>query len=205
MKAGDILNHLEVINRFKQTLIEEANAILASVDAFGSEVIDAVELIRQSTGKLVVTGVGKSGHIGEKIAASLSSLGTPSFFVHATEAIHGDLGMIDVHDIVLCLSNSGETKEVMNIIPSLKKRNIKLIALTRSHESSLAKACDISLSYHYLQECDEMHLAPTTSSTLMLAVGDALAVTLSKLKAFTKSDFHAFHPGGSLGQSLEKK
>lgn len=205
MREGVFLNRVEMINDFKQTLYEEAQAIIHSMDMFGEEIADAVEMIKQSKGKLVVTGVGKSGHIGAKIAATLSSLGTPSFFIHSTEAMHGDLGMIQNNDIVLCISNSGETKEVLNIIPSLKKRNIPLISLTRSHESTLAKACAISICYHYEKECDELNLAPTASSTITLAIGDALAVVLAKEKQFSISDFHEFHPGGSLGKLLEKQ
>ncbi|MDD3123868.1 MAG: SIS domain-containing protein [Candidatus Izemoplasmatales bacterium] len=199
------MNHNQILETFKSTLAEEANAIIDTIDLFGDEVVSAVELINKISGKLVVTGVGKSGHIGEKMAATLSSTGTPSFFMHSTEAMHGDLGMIESNDIVLCISNSGETQEVLNIIPALKKRNIPLIALTRSHQSTLAKLCDVSLAYNYKEECDELHLAPTTSSTLTLAIGDALAVTLSIMKEFSATDFYTFHPGGSLGKLLSKK
>lgn len=190
---------------FITCLKDEASAILRTVENFGDEVEKAVELIFECKGKVIVTGVGKSGHIGKKIAATLASTGTPSFFVHSTEAVHGDLGMIEKNDVVLMISNSGETKEVLNMLPTLKKIGVKCISITRNHQSSLAKSCDVSLAYKYDQECDHLHLAPTVSSTLTLVVGDALAVALSKKKDFTSSDFHLYHPGGSLGKLLEKK
>ena len=198
------MNKLEI---FKKCLKDEAEAILNSIENFGEEVIEAVKVIQEvkEKGHLIITGVGKSGHIGKKIAASMSSTGTPSFFVHSTEGVHGDLGMITKNDCVLMISNSGETKEVLNLLPTLNKIGVKKISLTRNHNSTLAKACDVSLAYKYERESDELGLAPTVSSTLTLAVGDALAVTLSKLMNFTPEDFHLYHPGGSLGKQLEKK
>lgn len=196
------MSNLEI---FKQCLIEEANAILDSVNNFGEEIETAVEMIYQTKGKVIITAVGKSGHIGKKIAASMASTGTPAFFVHATEGVHGDLGMIEKDDIVILISNSGETKEVLNLIPSLNKIGVKKISITRSHNSSLAKSSDVSIAYSYKQESDHLHLAPTVSSTLTLAVGDALCVSLSKKKNFTAEGFHLYHPGGSLGKMLEKK
>lgn len=190
---------------FKNCLKDEGEAILENIDAFGDEILEAVKLIQNMKGHLIVTGVGKSGHIGEKIAASMASTGTPSFFMHATEGVHGDLGMVTKDDVVLLISNSGETKEVLAILPTLKKLGVKTISLTKDHNSTLAKSSDVSLSYRYSREADDLHLAPTVSSTLTLAVGDALAVTLSKLKNFTPEDFHLYHPGGSLGKQLEKK
>ncbi len=199
------MNKEEILSYFKTSLRNEAQAILNSIDYFSFEVIDAISLIKTCQGKLVITGIGKGGHIGKKIAASMSSMGTPAVFMHAVEAMHGDLGMVQPIDVVMLISNSGETQEVLNLVSPLKKRGIKLIALTRSHESTLAKQSDVSLAYHYSKECDHLHLAPTVSSTLTLAVGDALAITLCKLKNFTEEDFHQFHPGGSLGKLLEKK
>lgn len=196
------MNELEI---FKKCLQDEANAILDTIDAFGEEVIDAIKLIQNVKGHVIVTGVGKSGHVGEKIAASMSSTGTPSFFMHSTEAVHGDLGMVTKNDLVILISNSGETKEVLNVLPTLEAIGVKKISITKNHNSTLAKACDVSLAYKYNREADDLGLAPTTSSTLTLAVGDALAVTLSKLKNFTPDDFHLYHPGGSLGKMLEKK
>ncbi len=196
------MNELEL---FKKCLKDEAQAILDTVDAFGSEVVDAVKLISQTKGHLIVTGVGKSGHVGEKIAASMASTGTPAFFMHSTEAVHGDLGMVTKDDVVLLISNSGETKEVLNVLPALKNIGVKTISLTRNHESTLARNCDISLAYKYKEEADHLHLAPTVSSTITLAVGDALAVTLCRLKDFTADNFHLYHPGGSLGKMLSEK
>ena len=196
---------MKELDIFKKCLEEEGKAILDTIDSFGCEVLEAVKLIREAKGKVVVTGVGKSGHIGEKIAASMSSTGTPSFFMHSTEGVHGDLGMITKDDVVIMISNSGETKEVLNLLPSLKKMGVKRISITRSHESTLAKNSDVSLAYKYSKEADHLGLAPTVSSTLTLAVGDALCVTLSKLKDFSKDNFHLYHPGGALGKMLEDK
>lgn len=199
------MNNYELIETFKKTIIDEANALLNTVNNFGEEVVKAVEIIRKSTGKVVISGVGKSGHIGEKIAASMSSMGTPTFFMHSTEGVHGDLGMISKNDVVILISNSGETKEVLNLLPSLKKMAVPLISITRNHQSSLATLSDVSLAYKYETEADHLGLAPTVSSTLTLAVGDALAVTLCKLRAFQNEDFHLYHPGGSLGKQLGSK
>lgn len=196
------MNELEI---FKKCLRDEAEAIINTIDAFGEEVIAAVKLIQETKGHLIITGVGKSGHIGEKIAASMASTGTPAFFMHSTEGVHGDLGMVTKNDCVLMISNSGETREVLNLLPSLEKIGVKKISLTRNHNSTLAKACDVSLAYSYQREADDLGLAPTTSSTITLVVGDALAVTLSKLMNFKPEDFHLYHPGGSLGKMLEKK
>ena len=192
---------------FKKCLKDEAEALLNTIDNFGEEVLEAIKIIQAVKGKghLIITGVGKSGHIGEKIAASMASTGTPAFFLHSTEGVHGDLGMVTPNDCVLMISNSGETKEVLNLLPTLNKIGVKKISLTRNHESTLAKACDVSLAYKYAREADDLGLAPTTSSTITLVVGDALAVTLSKLMNFKPEDFHLYHPGGSLGKLLEKK
>ena len=190
---------------FKNVLKMEGEAILNSIDSMGDEINKAVELIMATKGKVIITGVGKSGHVGEKIAATMSSTGTPSFFVHSTEGVHGDLGMIEKCDSVIMISNSGETKEVLNLLPSLKKIGSKLISITKNHNSSLAKACDVSIAYKYEKEADSLGLAPSVSSTLTLAVGDALALTLSRKKGFTSDNFHLYHPGGSLGKMLEEK
>lgn len=195
------MNELEI---FKHSLITEAEAIINTIESFGEEVIEAIKLIRETKGHIIVTGVGKSGHIGKKIAATLASTGTPAFFIHSTEGIHGDLGMITKDDTVLLISNSGETKEVLNLLPTLFKIGVKKISITRNHQSILAKSCDVSLAYEYIQEADHLLLAPTVSSIITLAVGDALAITLSRLKDFSEQDFHLYHPGGSLGKLLEK-
>lgn len=144
-------------------------------------------------------GVGKSGIIAKKLAATFASTGTPSFFVHGTEALHGDLGMIAREDVVILLSNSGETAEILATLPSLKKMGNFLVALTRSHRSSLATQCDLSVEIPVKNEADALGLAPSSSSTAVLVVGDALALALSEMKQFTQADFGLFHPGGALG------
>lgn len=192
------------IEIFKKCMKDEADAIINSIDCFGTEIDDATNIILNMKGKLVVMGVGKSGHVGEKIAATLASTGTPSFFVHATEAVHGDLGMIGKDDVVILISNSGETKEVLNALVNIKKQGIKTISITKNKNSTLAKNTDIAICYKYKEECDHLHLAPTVSSTLTLVVGDALAVLLCEKRGFTAEDFHLYHPGGSLGKMLEK-
>lgn len=193
---------MDVQQLIRQAVEVEAQAAQALLDQIDESYADAIELLRNCQGKVVVTGVGKSGIIGKKIAASLASTGTPAFFVHATEAVHGDSGMICQDDVVILISNSGETAEVLNVISCLDQIGSKRISITSNHESSLAKACDVSIAYRYEREADHLNLAPTTSATLTLVIGDALAVTLSCLRGFTSADFHRYHPGGSLGAQL---
>lgn len=195
---------MSLIDDIKKAIQIEAEAVSALKDQINLKYEQAVELLRNTKGKVIVTGVGKSGHIGKKIAASLSSTGTPTFFVHSTEGVHGDLGMIEKKDTVILISNSGETIEVLNLLPSLKIIGSKLISITSNAHSTLAKESDISLNYQYEKEADHLGLAPTTSSSMTLAIGDALAVTLSKVKAFENEDFHLYHPGGNLGKQLSK-
>ncbi|MBR3481512.1 MAG: KpsF/GutQ family sugar-phosphate isomerase, partial [Neisseriaceae bacterium] len=164
--------------------------------------VQAVEVILHSQGRVVVTGMGKSGHIGRKIAASLASLGTPSFFVHPGEAAHGDLGMILPEDVVLALSYSGESNEVTKILNAIKHKGSKIIAITGDTQSTLAKKADIVLHTKVDREACPLNLAPTTSTTVALVMGDALAVVLSKAKNFTKDDFAYSHPAGKLGKRL---
>ncbi len=193
---------MSILYEMKRVMELEASSIKALSEKIGSNYEVAVNLIHNCKGKVVVTGVGKSGHVGKKIAASLASTGTPAFFVHSTEGVHGDLGMIKKDDVVILISNSGETQEVLNLLPSLEKIGSKKIVITSKSESTLAKACDIYLAYEYEKEADHLRLAPTTSSTITLVIGDALAVALSILKDFKKEEFHLFHPGGSLGKHL---
>jgi arabinose-5-phosphate isomerase len=186
----------------KESLLNEALALMNMSQQVGVEYEKAIEMILNCQGKIVITGIGKSGHIGKKIAASLSSTGTPSFFVHSAEAVHGDSGMIEQRDVVILLSNSGETTEVLNILHIVNKIGSPRIAITRDPSSTLARGCDVALTYQYEKEADHLGVAPTTSALLQLAIGDALAVALSRGKGFTKEDFHKYHPGGSLGNQL---
>lgn len=193
---------MDVLRLLKQAAQVEAKAAARLVEQLDQSFVDAVELIQQCEGKVVVSGVGKSGLIGRKIAASLASTGTPAFFVHASEAVHGDSGMIEARDVVILLSNSGETSEVLNLLPVLEQIGCKKIAITSGRDSTLTRACDLALIYTYEREADHLNLAPTTSAVLMLIIGDALAVTLSVLRGFDQKDFYRYHPGGSLGAQL---
>lgn len=166
---------------------------------------EAVKALSGCEGKVVFIGVGKSAHIGRKLAATFASTGTPSFFVHATEAVHGDLGMIGKQDVAVLISNSGGTQEVLQDIPCLKRIGCKTVAFTSGENSRLAKECDYLLLYPKCEEADELGLAPTTSSTMTLVLGDAVACELSRRKKFTKEDFYRYHPNGALGESLRKE
>ena len=150
-------------------------------------------------------GVGKSAHIGKKLAATFASLGVPSFFVHSTEAMHGDLGMIESKDIAILISNSGNTQEVVQNVEPLKRNGVTTVAFTSGKESKLAKCCDYLLAYPKLNEADELNLAPTVSSTLTLVLGDAIACELSARKGFQREDFYKYHPNGALGEMLKKE
>jgi arabinose-5-phosphate isomerase len=162
----------------------------------------AVDIAYNTKGKVIVTGVGKSGLIGGKIAATLASTGTPSFFIHPTEALHGDLGMITKDDSVIAISYSGESEELIKILPHIKRFDVPLIAMTGDKNSTLARYADVVLDIHVEKEACPLNIAPTSSTTLTLAMGDALAVCLMKKRNFTKEDFASFHPGGSLGKRL---
>lgn len=168
----------------------------------GDEFVRAVELILSCRGKLIVTGMGKSGHIARKIAATLASTGTPSFFLHPAEAFHGDLGMISPEDVVLALSYSGETDEILKIVPFIHTNGNPLISMTGNAQSSLARNSDAHLDIMVRKEACILHLAPTSSTTAQLAMGDALAATLMHMRGFTAMDFARLHPGGSLGRRL---
>lgn len=189
--------------KIAQDVLElEAKELSNAAKLIGSEMSDATNLIANIKGKLIVTGVGKSGLIGAKIAATLASTGTSSFFLHPTEALHGDLGMISPDDAVLAISYSGESEELIKILPHIKRFNIPLIGMAKSVDSSLGFYSDIFLPLHVTKEACPLDAAPTTSTTLTLALGDALAVCLMKKKNFQKEDFASFHPGGSLGKRL---
>ncbi|MFV1849367.1 MAG: KpsF/GutQ family sugar-phosphate isomerase [Thalassospira sp.] len=186
----------------RRVLDIEANALRELANSLNGEFCDAINLIEGLKGRLVVTGMGKSGHIAKKIAATFASTGTPSFFVHPAEASHGDLGMIGKDDAVLALSNSGETPELSDIIAFTRRFNVPLIGMTRKPESSLAKQSDCPLVLPASPEACPNKQAPTTSTTAMLAFADALAVTLMERRGFSSEDFRTFHPGGKLGQRL---
>ncbi|MCL2888072.1 MAG: KpsF/GutQ family sugar-phosphate isomerase [Elusimicrobia bacterium] len=194
------------IKKTANTVLEIESAELAkacrSVD---KNFIAAVESVKKSKGRVVVLGIGKSGIIGRKIAATLSSTGTPALFMHPTEALHGDLGMIASGDIILALSFSGNTEEISKIIPSLNKRKLTVISMTGNENSKLARMSDIHIKMHVGKEACPYNLAPTSSTTVMLALGDAMAITLMKLKHFEEKDFAVFHPGGMLGKLLTNK
>ncbi len=186
----------------KNTLEIEAAMLREAMERLDGEIIRAVEIIFSCKGKLIVTGVGKSGLIGAKIAATFASTGTPSFFLHPTEALHGDLGMIGKEDAVLAISYSGESEELSSILPHIKRFDIPLIGMTRNNASTLGRTSDVVLNINVSKEACPLDAAPTSSTTLTLAMGDALAVCLMKARNFQKEDFASFHPGGSLGKRL---
>ena len=185
----------------KEVLEAEARELL-SIDTSRIDWQGMVQAILESKGKLIITGVGKSGLVGKKIAATLASTGTPSFFLHPTEAMHGDLGMIEAQDIVLAISYSGESDELIAILPHLKRLSTKLITMSKNPNSSLSKMGDFFIPIAVSKEACPINTAPTSSTTLTLALGDALAVCLMKARDFGTSDFASFHPGGSLGKRL---
>ncbi|WP_428023372.1 KpsF/GutQ family sugar-phosphate isomerase [Arcobacter sp.] len=186
----------------KEVLLTEAKELERASNANSFDMNGAVELIYNTKGKLIVTGVGKSGLVGTKIAATLASTGTSSFFLHPTEAMHGDLGMIGKDDAVLAISYSGESEELIQILPHLKRFDIPMIAMAKNPNSTLAKYADIFFDINVTKEACPLDTAPTSSTTLTMAMGDALAVCLMKKRDFKKSDFASFHPGGSLGKKL---
>jgi arabinose-5-phosphate isomerase len=190
------------LERGKRVLDIEARAIASLVDRLDDRFTKAVDLLFICSGKVVVSGMGKSGLIGQKIAATLASTGTPAFFLHPAEGIHGDLGMLARHDTVIALSNSGETEEVLKLLPFVKRLNIPVIALTGRIQSNLAKNSDVILDVSVSEEACPMGLAPTASTTAMLAMGDALAITLLQKRGLREEDFAQFHPGGTLGRRL---
>ncbi len=189
----------------KEVFIIEAREVLNLSNSLTEDFQMAVEAIFNSKGKLIVSGIGKSGIIGKKISATMSSTGTPSFFLHPSEAYHGDLGMVEKSDIVLLISNSGESDEVLRVIPFLKSNGNKIIGMSGNVNSTLAKNSDYHLNIGVEKEACPLQLAPTSSTTATLVMGDALAVVLMKLRDFKERDFAKFHPGGSLGRRLLTK
>ena len=191
-----------IIKRAKEVFRLEAKAVSALAKKLDDNFVKAVEAISNCRGRVVVTGMGKAGIIGQKISATLASLGTPSIWLHSAEAVHGDLGRVTKEDIVIALSNSGETEETKSLIPVLKKIGAKIIAVTGNKNSSLAKFSNLVLDVSVKKEACPLGLAPTSSTTAMLAMGDALAVCLVEKKGFKEKDFALFHPGGALGRKL---
>jgi len=200
----DLVPDLSTLAIARQTIQMEAQALIALADSLDatSDFENCVEAIVRSTGRLVITGVGKSAIVAQKIAATLNSTGTPALFLHAADAIHGDLGMVQSHDLVLCLSKSGETAEIKALAPLLKSMGNLFIAMTANRNSFLAKQADFLLWTPIEQEADPNNLAPTSSTTAQMALGDALAMSLQARRGFSSSDFAKFHPGGALGKQL---
>ena len=192
----------DVLSVAKKCFQDEAEAILNLIPNLDDNFTKAIDLIINSTGKLIVTGVGKSGHIGAKIASTLASTGTPSFFVNPLDAFHGDLGMFTSGDVVLAISNSGQTDELLRFIPLLTERNIPIISMSGNPASLLAKYSACHLNVAVSKEACPLNLAPTSSTTATLAMGDAIACALMTVRKFKASDFAQFHPGGSLGRRL---
>ena len=186
----------------KKVLKTEADALVKLQDDLPIDFSDLVKLILKLTGRVIVSGVGKSGHIGSKIAATLASTGTPAYFVHATEASHGDLGMITAQDLCLLISNSGETIEMFDILTHSRRFGIPVATMSSNCESTLVKTADFKLCLPMAEEACPIGMAPTTSTTMMLALGDALAVALMEAKSFNAENFKVFHPGGKLGAKL---
>ncbi len=190
------------LNLARRVLRIEAEAVLALIDRIDGDFLQALRLILNCRGRVVVSGMGKSGHVGRKIASTLASTGTPAYFVHPAEASHGDLGMITRDDVLIALSNSGESAELLMIVPIIKRQGAKLISLTGNPQSTLAIEADVHLDAAVKQEACPLNLAPTASTTAVLALGDALAVALLDSRGFGAEDFARSHPGGSLGRRL---
>ena len=191
-----------ILNTAKSVLLAESKSIEKSIDFLDQQFADAVEAIYQAKGKLIITGIGKSAHIAKKIVATLNSTGTPSYFLHAAEAVHGDLGLLGAEDVVLCISKSGNSPEIKALAPLLKRDGNVLIGMTSNTHSYLAKQSDFVINAHVDNEAEPNNLAPTNSTTVQLALGDAIAVCLINLRQFSAEDFAKFHPGGALGKKL---
>lgn len=194
-----------IIQRAAECLESEAQAIKTLIPRLGEAFVCAVELIRECKGKVVVTGVGKSGHIGSKIAATLASTGTPAFFLNPLDAYHGDLGMLGSEDLVLAISYSGATEELLRFLPIIQAKQIRIIGMSSSDDSLLARFSDVHLNIAVEREADPLNLIPTASTTATLALGDALACALIEASHFQRSDFAMLHPGGDLGRKLLAK
>lgn len=191
-----------MLEHARKVLRVEADAIYALIDRLGGEFTRAVEIIMSCKGRVVVTGMGKSGLIGKKIAATLASTGTPALFLHPAEGIHGDLGMVMRGDVIIAISNSGTTEEIVKILPVFKRLDVRIIAMTGGLDSALSKSADVTIDVGVKAEACPLGLAPTASTTATLAMGDAIAITLLEERGFKSEDFACFHPGGRLGRRL---
>lgn len=197
-------NDLPIVRSARRVLKTEASAILKMVEALPEDFADVVELILNTKGRVIISGVGKSGHIGRKISATLASTGTPSYFVHSSEASHGDMGMISEDDVCILISNSGETNELRDILLHTRRFNIPMAAISSKPDSTLMQSADYKLTLPNLPEACAIGMAPTTSTTLTLALGDALAVAVMEQRGFGSDDFLKYHPGGKLGAQLSR-
>jgi arabinose-5-phosphate isomerase len=200
-----MMDHQAIIQRAQECLEQEAVSVRSLIARLDDSFVRAVEAIRDCKGKVVVTGVGKSGHIGSKIAATLASTGTPAFFLNPLDAYHGDLGMLDEDDLVLAISYSGATEELLRFLPLIQAKKIRIIGISGNEESLLARFSDIHLNISVEREADPLNLVPTSSTTVTLALGDALACALIEAKKFQPTDFARLHPGGDLGRKLLAK
>jgi arabinose-5-phosphate isomerase len=198
------MNTTSAIQAAIETDLAALKTMSEGLGAMDQSLAEALELISEMSGRLIVTGLGKSGHIGAKLAATFSSTGTPAYFLHPAEASHGDLGMVQPDDVILALSWSGETRELSDVIGYAKRHAVRLIAITGNAESALARAADVALVLPKVREACPHNLAPTTSTLLQLALGDALAIAVLQMRGFSEESFHSFHPGGSLGAALKR-
>jgi arabinose-5-phosphate isomerase len=201
---SNVLSAFEQLRFARQIILAESRALAQVADRLGPEFCRAIELVYQCSGSVIVCGMGKAGLVGQKIMATLASTGTPSHCLHPAEAIHGDLGRIRANDVVVMLSQSGETEEVTRLLPSLAEMGVSIIAITARAGSTLGRAATTTIELGTLEEACSLGLAPSTSTTAMLAVGDALALVVSQMRHFGREDFARFHPGGSLGNKLSK-
>ncbi len=202
LKHAIPFTQFDQLREAREIIRHEADALSELSKRLDTRFCEAVELILSCTGRVIVTGIGKAGLIGQKITATLSSTGTPAHFLHPSEAVHGDLGCVSKHDVVLVLSNSGETQEVCLLLPLIRRLGARLIAITATDNSTLARQSQVVIEYGRLSEAGALGLAPSTTTTAMLALGDALALVVSRQKGFTSERFSVFHPGGNLGRQL---
>ncbi len=199
-----LLNKDKILEIARRTIDIEIENIIELKKSLDGLFVKAIEILYNCKGKVILTGIGKSGHIARKISSTLSSTGTPSIFLHPSEAIHGDLGMIDKDDVVVAISNSGETEEILNIIPYIKFLNVPIISITGNEKSTLAQKSDVVIDIKIIREACPFNLAPTSSTTAILVLGDAIATVLMELKGFNKEQFAKLHPGGLIGKRLKK-